>query len=104
MCEQAKNFDEKFMRFITNRVCEVLDNYLALNEEYRRLNTEIGMCQEEIKALAPVEGTKEFEERFNRFDSLNGELEGVVADIIYQQGLKDGMRLGCIFTTDQGGA
>ena len=90
MSNISKSFKEAFGDFITKRVVEDLGECLSEDTEYRRVTSEIETYADKIR---DSENDEDFDLLFDRFDSLCGELESIIAHIMYMQGLRDGYRL-----------
>lgn len=104
MCSISKNFLEDFKSFISKRVLEDLADCLSNNGEYVRVTAEIETYADKIKSSASSEHDKEFDLLFDRFDSLCGELETIIADIMYMQGMRDCFKLCSILMLEEKGA
>ncbi len=97
----SKGFEEAFKDFISKHVTEDLDRYLSSDMEYARLSSEIENQENKIKACVHSEDITEFDSLFDKLNSLCGELESTISDIMYLQGIRDGFRLCSILTDDK---
>ncbi len=93
MHNTTKNFEEAFWDFVSKRVTEDLDHLLQSDREYSRLTLEIEAQEERVKACVHSADIREFDSLFDRLNSLCGEMESTVSDIMYLQGIRDGFRL-----------
>lgn len=93
MCSQKRDFEEALMEFVSKRAIEDLEDCLAINKDYVRINGNIIFYMEKIKDFAPSEHKDEFNTILENIDIMCSELEGIIASIMYMQGLKDGYRL-----------
>lgn len=103
MSSIPKSFDEAFKGFISKRVLEELSQCLSADGRYRRVSSEIDTLEDKIKETIPPEHNKEFGTLFERFDNLYGQLESIIADIMYMQGMRDGYRLCSILLLEEKG-
>ena len=96
MLTTGKNFKEAFIYFISRRVFEdIADAYLS-NSKYIQLGLDIGACSEEIMSIVPEERQEELNELFYKYTITCRLREALVNEILYTEGLKDGIHLGCI--------
>ncbi len=93
MNNTSKSFEEAFKDFVSKRVTEDLDAYLPSDSEYERLTSEIEVQEERVKACVHSDDNREFDSLFDRLNSLCGEMESTVSNIMYLQGIRDGFRL-----------
>ena len=103
MCGQPeKSFQEAFICFIGRRVCEDIVQLYLNNSEYIQLGSDIDACSEKIMSFVQEEKRKEFEQLLDKYIDMNGQREELVNEILYSQGLKDGISLGHILEIGKG--
>lgn len=66
------------------------------NSEYIQLGLDIGACCDEIMSIVPKERQEELDQLLDKYTGINGLREALVNEILYTQGLKDGINLGYI--------
>lgn len=103
MQNTSKDFEEAFRDFLSKRVTEDLGIWLLADTEYQRVNAEIEMQEERIKACVHSDECRDFDSIFDRLNSLCGEMEITVAETAYIKGLKDGFRLYSMIMLDGSG-
>ena len=103
MCEQPeKSFEDAFICFISGRVSEDLAKLYLSNNKYIQLGLDIESCSEEILSVVPKEKQKELGQLLDKYTGINGLMGALVNEILYTQGLKDGIKLGCILEIGKG--
>ena len=104
MCEQPeKSFQEAFTHFISSRVSEDMAELYLSNSEYIRMGLDIGDCCDEIISNVPKEKQEELGQLIDKYTGVCGLREALVNEILYIQGLRDGVELGRILKTGKGG-
>ncbi|QNU66543.1 hypothetical protein EHE19_017075 [Ruminiclostridium herbifermentans] len=103
MCEQSeKSFKDAFNNFIGTRASEDLAELYLSNNKYIQLGLDIESCSEEILSVVPKEKQKELGRLLDKYIGINGLMGALVNEILYTQGLKDGIKLGCILEISKG--
>jgi hypothetical protein len=104
MCEQPeKSFEDAFSNFVGTRVSEDLAELYLDNSKYIQLGVDIDSCSEEILSAVPEDSKSELRELLDKYTGINGLMSALVNEILYVQGLKDGIKLGCILEIGKGG-
>jgi len=97
MCEQPeKSFEYAFSHFVSGRASEDLAELYLSNSKYIQLGRDIDLCSQEIISSVPEDRQKELAQLLDKYAGINGLIGALTNEILYVQGLKDGIRLGCI--------
>lgn len=102
MQNTTMNFEEAFRDFLSKRVTEELGIWLSADAQYKRVNAELEMQEEQVKACVHSNEYRDFDILFDRLNSLCGEMEITIAETAYMKGLKDGFRLYSTIMLDGG--
>lgn len=103
MCEQPeKSFEKAFTSFVSRRVSEDMADIYLNNSEYIQMGLDIDACSQEIMSIASKERREKLEQLLDKYIDINGLREALVNEILYIQGLKDGINLGCILEISKG--
>jgi len=104
MCEQSeKSFEDAFSSFVGTRASEELAELYLGNSKYIQLGMDIDSCSEEILSVVPEDRQKELGRLLDQYTGINGLIGALTNEILYVQGLKDGIRLGYILEIGKGG-
>jgi hypothetical protein len=84
-----KGHNQYFKGYIIDRTEEIGQEILVNNQRYRELNTEISEVQQALADnLSP-----QLQPLLGRYDNAEAEQDSVIIEIMYQQGLIDGLKL-----------
>ena len=98
MCQSNEScFKSAFNRFIGMGVSEDLAEQFVGNKEYINLSSEIETCIDELNSLIPEEHSELLEKYIDASDLR----EELVNELLYLQGLRDGMQLMRILDVDE---
>lgn len=84
-----KSFKETFGDFMLDRTIEIGDNVLMHNEEYKQIGNKADELFHQIKKLLP----KKQQHLMLDLESYYNDKMTLSQDIIYEQGLKDGIEI-----------
>jgi len=84
-----KNFGQAFNDFISDRTTHIGDNVLIYEKEYIEMSDKLTLLYKSIKELLP-DGSKHLIDEYEC--TANCQLV-VTEEVVYQQGLKDGIEL-----------
>ncbi|MGD8399518.1 MAG: hypothetical protein PVH64_01070 [Bacillota bacterium] len=76
--------------FVNSRTIELCNKFLPRDREYVRLKKEFSRALEQLDAGL----TPEANQLFLNYESAETQMESRKGDLLYQQGLFDGLRLG----------
>ena len=98
MCQSNEScFKIAFNRFISTRVSEDLAEQFVGNKEYINLSSKIENCIDELNSLIP----EEHSELLEKYMSTSDLRELLVNELLYLQGLKDGIQLRCLILMER---
>lgn len=88
-----KNFKDSFLYFLGGRTCEELYDLYKDDEQYKYYGELQSHYYKEMKKHVSKEKEKLFFHDFCEYESAENMMESISLDIIYAQGIRDGIEL-----------